>query len=500
MKDAGPGSLDDPIGGRLPDGFRIRLDRATRRLGPDLLAGGSPRRYLRLAAGGVTALAELERAGVGGPRTSALARRLTDAGLAHPVVSSAAANADVTVVIPVRDRAQALDEALHALGGSYPVVVVDDASDDGAAVEDVCARHRAALVCRPTVGGPGPARNTGWRWVETDLIVFLDSDVRAGPHFVEALAGHFADPTVAAVAPRVTGEAASRAVAGRYATARSPIDLGDRAALVAPTTRVAYVPAAALLVRRSALAEIGGFDPALRYGEDVDLVWRLIAAGWRVRYDPGVVVRHREPERWSAQWRRRFRYGTSAAPLASRHPDDIYPLLVRPLPAAGVVSLLAGWPSASAVAFLVTVLLLRRRLESLAVPASEPWTLGASAFWQTWLAFGCCGAQFALPVLLAAATRGPARRRLTAAALLLAPPLSDWARRRARLDPFRYAAAWLADEASYGLGVCDGCLRTGHWQALRPRFVASGARSLSSTLRRFTPAGRRPGPGETQQA
>ena len=53
-------------------------------------------------------------------------------------------------------------------------------------------------------------------------------------------------------------------------------------------TRVAYVPTAALLVRRAALGD--GFDESLRNGEDVDLVWRLIEAGWRVRYEPAVQV------------------------------------------------------------------------------------------------------------------------------------------------------------------------------------------------------------------
>ena len=74
---------------------------------------------------------------------------------------------------------------------------------------------------------------------------------------------------------------------------RSPLDMGDRPAEVQPGRRVSYVPSAALLVRRSALPE-DPFDPALRYGEDVDLIWRLIDAGWRVRYEPGVVVHHEE--------------------------------------------------------------------------------------------------------------------------------------------------------------------------------------------------------------
>jgi GT2 family glycosyltransferase len=45
-------------------------------------------------------------------------------------------------------------------------------------------------------------------------------------------------------------------------------------------------------------------------------VWRLRDAGWRVVYEPGVVVAHASHH----ALRRRFRYGTSAAPLRARHP------------------------------------------------------------------------------------------------------------------------------------------------------------------------------------
>ena len=72
---------------------------------------------------------------------------------------------------------------------------------------------------------------------------------------------------------------------------------------------VRYLPSAALIVRRAAEP---WFDPALRYGEDVDLIWRLEKAGWRFRYEPDVVVLHEERDRIE----RRFWYGTSAAPLA----------------------------------------------------------------------------------------------------------------------------------------------------------------------------------------
>jgi GT2 family glycosyltransferase len=59
------------------------------------------------------------------------------------------------------------------------------------------------------------------------------------------------------------------------------------------TLETGWVSGAAVLLRRSALAAIGGFDPRLfLYGEDVDLSWRLRAAGFRLRYVPWATVLH----------------------------------------------------------------------------------------------------------------------------------------------------------------------------------------------------------------
>ncbi len=116
--------------------------------------------------------------------------------------------------------------------------------------------------------------------------------------------------------------------------------MGDAPSEVAPDGAVRYVPAAALVARRRAL--IGGFDPDLRVGEDVDLVWRLHDEGWRVRYEPSVTVFHHEPSSWPQLLGRRFRYGTSAGPLAKRHPGRLVPVELRPWPTAAAVAWLTG--------------------------------------------------------------------------------------------------------------------------------------------------------------
>jgi GT2 family glycosyltransferase len=495
-----------------------------------VLFGGSPPRLLRLNPAGQRALDELRRGPVRSPAAGKLARRLTDTGLAHPRppapsrgpgapgvvprengaggrppsagegrraggVSSPSQRSggvpggrspgltlpDVTVVIPARDRPAYLDRCLTALGQSYPVIVVDDGSQQAAEVASLSRRHGAALIRRPASGGPGPARNDGLAQVTTPLVAFLDSDCETGPEWITSLAAHFADPLVAAVAPRVR-PLTGASPAGRYLEARAPIDMGPQEGRVLPLTRLSYVPTAALLVRRAALVAdddqaiatgagpfgagpfgAGPFDASLRYGEDVDLVWRLAEAGWRVRYDPAASVSHSEPATWTKVLARRFRYGCSAAPLAQRHPGQVPPLILQAWPAAAVAALLARKPVAALAAYGAGTGQLVRLLSGWGVPPRGVLRPMADSVLQTWLGAGRWTIQYALPVAAASLARPGGRtartrlgRRLAVASLLAGPPIAEWRRIRPSMPVAAFSLGYLADEVAYGAGVYRG--------------------------------------------
>lgn len=471
----------------LPAGFRVELDSDTRQLSDGSLFGGSPARVLRLTTAGERALAELRAGPVRSAQSGVLARRLTDAGLAHPVPPPTGTQAghaapSVTVIIPVRDRTAMLDRCLAAVGGEYPVVVVDDGSADPRPVAAVVARHGATLRRRASSGGPAAARNTGLAAVRTDLVAFLDSDCVPPPGWIEALAAHLADPLVGAAAPRVVAPSliGRPTAAARYAAACGSLDLGARPARVAPASRVSYVPTAALVVRCAAL---GGstsagrevFDAALRYGEDVDLVWRLHDAGWRVRYEPEVRVPHQSPPGWPGLLARRFSYGTSAAPLARRHPANMAPLVLQPWPAAATAALLARRPLLALAAATGGWLNLTALVRRAGIPADGAPAATVTAVAQTWLGIGRYATQFAAPllsaVLAAPAGRTAARRwgrRVAAASLLAGPALTAYRQRRPDLDPVRFTLAHIADDVCYGAGVWAGCVRERTLLPLRP--------------------------------
>jgi GT2 family glycosyltransferase len=572
-----PAAGSGPGPAPLPAGFSVVFDPQTQFVGTDVLFGGSPPRLLRLNPAGQRALDELRRGPVRSPAAGKLARRLTDTGLAHPRPPAPSrgpgapgvvpgengaggrpstgeggraggvsppsqrsrgvpggrppglTRPDVTVVIPARDRPAYLDRCLAALGQSYPVIVVDDGSRQAAEIAGLCHRHGARLIRRPASGGPGPARNDGLAQVTTPLVAFLDSDCETGPEWITSLADHFADPLVAAVAPRVRPRTGATP-AGRYLEARAPIDMGPKEGRVLPLTRLSYVPTAALLVRRAALVAHGSqaiaggagpldagpsdtglsgagpsgagpFDASLRYGEDVDLVWRLAEAGWRVRYDPAASVSHSEPATWARVLARRFRYGCSAAPLAQRHPGQVPPLILQAWPAAAVAALLARRPVAALAAYGAGTGQLVRLLSGWGVPARGVFRPMADSVLQTWLGAGRWTIQYALPVAAASLARPGGRtartrlgRRLAVASLLAGPPIAEWRRIRPSMPAAAFSLGYLADEVAYGAGVYRGA--AAH-RLLSPLLPIVAWRPLSKA-----PAAPRPGvtPGEDHRS
>ena len=471
--------------GVLPDGFGLALDRSLKRFrAGTVLAGGHPGRVMTLTAHGAASIEAAVRDGNATGAVAGLAGRLIDAGMAHPRRGTvAAASRTVTLVVPAHDRPEALARCLTSIGSTHPVLVIDDASLDPGPVAAVCAAHGARLVRRAVNGGPGAARNDALGKVETELVAFVDSDCTIEPGWIEGLDWLFDDPEIGAVAPRIRAAAAADEAKGagtraidKFNRSHSPLDLGSDAGEVGPRRSVRYVPTAALIVRTEAMAAIGGFDPALRVGEDVDVVWRLVAGGWRVRYEPSVTVSHAEPDRWKDLFARRFRYGTSAAPLAARHPGNLASVELRPWPTVAAVAVLAGRPRTAALAVCASAVVLARSVRPLGVPTSQAWAWSGQGAGWTVVGLGRAATMLAPTGLVALAASG---RRGTRAALALAvvPPVVEWARRRPDLDLVRWVAFSVADDVAYGAGVWAGCLRTRSFGALLPATRRRGAES-----------------------
>lgn len=409
---------------------------------------------------------------MGGGSAGRLARRLVDRGLAHPR-PPLAAPPSVTVVVPVRDRPEGLRRTLAALGPDLPVVVVDDGSSDPAAVREAAPGATVVRRCHP--GGPAAARNEGWSGVGTDLVAFVDADVEVGGRDLQRLARHLGDPAVAAVAPRIASvaEPGTPAWLAAYDRGRSPLDMGSRPAPVRPGGAVSYVPTTVLVVRRAAVAAAGGFDEHLRTGEDVDLVWRLVAAGWSVRFDPSVTASHPTRSHLRGWLGQRFGYGRSAGPLARRHGATVAPFAASPLTALAAGAVLAGHPVAGAAVAAGHAATVAARAPQL--PRRAMWRLAAQGQLHAAASAAEALRRAWWPVAVVAALRWRRCRPALAAAWLV-PPLAAWAGRPSGLDPVRATALHVADDTAYGAGVWWGVLASRGWWALVPDLRRRGRR------------------------
>ena len=400
---------------------RYHLDASVRRFGTTII-GGSPLKLFRLTARGA---AVLDRIAAGDDvDDSRLTDSFLDAGVIHPAIpdrSSRFTEVDVTVVVP------ALGPPAHVPSRA---ILVDDGSERpiaGAAIR--LERNR----------GPAAARNAGLAAVTTPLVAFVDTDVVLPAGWLTGLLAHFDDERVALVAPRVRSRPVA-GVIGRWEREHSPLDLGPDPARVRAGTRVSYVPAAAIVCRADAVRTIGGFDESLRFGEDVDLVWRLDAAGWRCRYEPAVEVEHDPRSDWPAWLRQRMAYGSSAAPLARRHPHALAPVRTSGWSVA-VWSLGAlGRPLLAAAVGTGTGVALTRKLSD--VPAG-------TAFGLATIGNARAGEQLAAavrrawwPLVAVAATRSSGARRV-----LVAAAIAAW-------HPIR-----VLDDVAYSIGLWRGVVR-----------------------------------------
>jgi len=442
----------------------------------DVLIAGSPLRIFRLSTSGVRVAECLEQHTPVDATAQALVEKLLDAGAIHPIPAinsaypSGPSARDITVVIPVyartmNDVARIVDltSQFSNLAG---IIVVDDASPislQSALGENV------TLISLNENSGPGVARNAGLELVATSHVVFIDDDIFCNGTDVELLASWWLLDNTALLAPRVSTREWFRygETLAAYEKTESPLDMGVLPARIRSGTKVSYVPSALLLCDVEALRKVGGFNPELRVGEDVDLVWRLDEAGYQCRYEPAVVVAHQPRTSVRAFVAQRYNYGTSASVLGELHPGALAPLKVSWWSLATWGSIVVGLPYVGAGIALTTAAMLARKVKFLPDANKESLRLAglghlhagkqiASAITRTWLP---------IALLLAFVSR---RARLTLVAAVLGPALIDWWVKRPRLDPVRCTLMRIVDDAAYSAGLWSGAVRRRNFTALKP--------------------------------
>lgn len=195
------------------------------------------------------------------------------------------------------NRADALAAAVRSLlddESDVGVIVVSNGAGEIATPPD----PRVRLVVAPTnLGVPG-GRDLGVAHCSAPVVGFLDDDAVATPGASSRVVAEFAaDAELGAVSLRLVDEE------GESARRHVP---RPRGAAPERSGEVALFLGGASAIRVEAYRSVGGYFTELFYGhEEVELCWRMVDAGWRIRYLADVTVMHPRTEigRHAEGWR-----------------------------------------------------------------------------------------------------------------------------------------------------------------------------------------------------
>ena len=226
------------------------------------------------------------------PSAGAAAPDAPSAGAAVPDAPALARTPDpetsrVTVVVATRNRRDRLFETLPE--HRAPVVLVDNASTDGSP-EAIGGAFPDVTVMRLDRNLGAAARNEGVRRATTPYVAFADDDSYWTEGSLARAAELFdAHPRLGLLTGRVLIGPESRPDPISAAQAAAPLS----APRGAPGPSVLGFLSCAVVVRREAFLQVGGFEPRLFvYGEEALLAMDLTAAGWWLCYEPSLTVRH----------------------------------------------------------------------------------------------------------------------------------------------------------------------------------------------------------------
>ncbi|MGB2985785.1 MAG: glycosyltransferase [Phycisphaerae bacterium] len=200
----------------------------------------------------------------------------------------------VSLVVPGRNCAGTIRQCLDAVTPLLErtrlreIIFVDDGSTDDTA--KIVAEFPVTYVTGDGKG-PGAARNVGWRAARHPLVWFVDSDCVAEPDALDRLLPHLDDP-------KVGGVSGSYGIMNPESLLACLIHEEIIERHRAMPQRVDFLATFNVIYRREILERLDGFDERFLKGQDAELSFRVMAAGYELGFDFDSRVKHYHSSRW----------------------------------------------------------------------------------------------------------------------------------------------------------------------------------------------------------
>jgi cellulose synthase/poly-beta-1,6-N-acetylglucosamine synthase-like glycosyltransferase len=193
---------------------------------------------------------------------------------------------ELAIILPTRNERRNTRAFLSSLPEDVPLIVVDSSDDETPDIIRSTRPRQTLVIERPC--DVVVARQIGTEAAHAPWLLFTDADVTFAPDYFERLTQlDTDDPRLGAIyGPKLSRD--------RFQGYYRWFTRGQR---LFATFGIPAATGSNLIIRRSVLQAIGGFDLTLTCNEDSEIAWRIQPRGYRTRFVPDIVVYARDHRR-----------------------------------------------------------------------------------------------------------------------------------------------------------------------------------------------------------
>jgi biofilm PGA synthesis N-glycosyltransferase PgaC len=220
----------------------------------------------------------------------------------------------VSIIVPAFNEGEVITSSMSSLlelrYPYYEIIAVDDGSTDDTyeKMREFEGNHYGVRVqvFRKENSGKADTLNYGIRRAKAPIVICMDSDSRLTAEALRYAVRHFQDPNVGAVAGNVK-------VINRHNiwTKLQALEYVEGLNIVRKAQAffhsVNVIPGPIGIFRRTAIEATGGYDSDT-FAEDFDMTVKVLAAGWKINYEPKAIAYTEAPEELLDIIKQRYRW------------------------------------------------------------------------------------------------------------------------------------------------------------------------------------------------